>query len=340
MRDLQALVDAADDAALLAAVDGLAASRQWDTLADLARRCREAVEFGKQLWGVAMHIDYRLAWEGPPAHAAATLRSGASRFTLGPLTEVAASTHTWDEVGPLVEDPASARAFAQERVIRGERLAGRAPTEAGAPPLVALGWEPQYALPTYRDRSARFPAPEAAGELTGRAQPMPVGGDLVPDDAGARALAEVVGAWTTESSGEARVVAVEGDARQAVGALATSAVVVEVVPADALAVLQWAAASGGAQGRRRGGAAGRFSALWTFAALAGMPWPDVADETGERFFDDLGDAATELHWFRWRRDEAERGWVLRLAATDPLDGLSWAIEAVDAIDDDALTEPV
>jgi len=90
---------------------------------------------------------------------------------------------------------------------------------------------------------------------------------------------------------------------------------------EALAVLQWAGASGGAYGRRRGGAAGRFSAWWAATAVAGLDWPP---DPGE-----LGEAVGELDWYRWSPPGAETGWVLRLAVADPLDGLAWAVEAVD-----------
>jgi hypothetical protein len=337
MRDLQALVDAADDAALLVAVDGLCASRQWDALADLARRCRDAVEVGKQLWGVAMHIDYRLAWEGPPTHAAATLVPGAGRFALGPLTEVAASTHTWDELAPHLTHPVTARQVAQERVIRGESLVGRLPTDAGEPPLAPTSWEPRYALPRYSDRTARFPAPEAAGELTGPVRELGAG-KPVATDPGARALAEAVDAWTAESTGEAAVVTVEGPLEAAVGALADRAVLREISAREALALLQWAGASGGSRGRRRGGAAGRFAAWWTATQLAGLSWPDNIDESAG-FATALGEALDELRWVRWRRDEREQGWFLRLAVADPLDGLAWAVEATDAVEEHAAAGP-
>lgn len=335
MHDLQSLVDAGDDAALLAAVDGLAASRQWDALADLARRCRDAVELGRQLWGVAMHIDYRLAWEGPPSHAAATLAPGAGRFALGPLTEVAASTHTWEELAPHLADPVTASAVAQERVIRGEDLRGKAPAETSELPLTLSSWEPEYALPRYRDRSARFPAPPAASELRGEPARMPAAERLAPDEA-ADALAETVRAWTEQSTGEVRTALVEGPAEAAIGALADKAVPARIDAADALALLQWAGASGGAKGRRPGGAAGRFAAFWAACAVAGLDWPDEPDDT---LTDALGEALGELRWVRWRRPEPERGWFLRLAVADPVDGLAWAVEATDAVDDDADAAP-
>lgn len=336
--DLQQLVDAADDAALLRAVDGLVASRQWDALADLARRCRDAVELGKQLWGVATHIDYRLALEGPPEHAGSVLRPGAGRFALGPLTEVAAGAHDWASLAPHLADPASVTSVAQERVIRGEDLRGRVGPEATELPLVLAAWEPWYALPQYRDRSAVFAAPPLPAPTTS-IRSLPNAAREPVDDPGA-ALADAVSAWSAESDGTVDVACVRGDALGAIGALTSEAAVVEVQPPEALALLQWAAASGGARGRRRGGAAGRFTTWWAAAALAGLPWPDADEGELAAFADHLGDAAAELTWLRWRPAEPESGWVLRLAVADPLDGLAWAIDAHDPVPDDLQARPV
>ncbi len=328
------MVDGADDAALLAAVDGLCASRQWDVLEDLARRCRDALELGKQLWGVATHIDYRLALEGPAAYAARTLVPGAGRFALGPLTEVAASTHTWAELAKHLEHPITAAAVATERAIRGEDLRGEASHLPAELPLALAAWEPRYALPRYRDRSARFPAPPAGGELSGTPERLPspeaVGIAGHGEPGGARALAETVSTWATQSSGEVRVAAVEGPVESAIAALARDVVRTPLSPADSLALLQWAGASGGAQGQRPGGAAGRFSAWWAAAALTGIEWPEEGDE---EFADSLGEAIAELEWVRWRRPEPEAGWVLRMAVADPPNDLAWAVEATDIAED-------
>jgi hypothetical protein len=330
---LQGLVDAADEAALLRAVDGLCAARDWDALLDLARRCRAAVQIGKQLWPVATHVDYRLALEAPAPFAGGVLRPGAGRFALGPLTEVAGARHPWADIAPHIPDPAAAGAVAQERVIRGEDLRGRCgvavPTEL---PLVLAAFEPDYAVPAYRDREARFPAPAAAT----RRLPPPV--SLVPgrrraDDVAARALSDVVATWASESSGQVTAVACGGGPTEAVGLLAPLAGVGELSAGEALGILQWAGASGAARGRRRGGAAGRFAAWWAVAALAGLPWPQEPG-TDEDFVDELADALAELRWYRWSRPDAERGWVLRLAVHDPVDGLSWAIEATDELEED------
>ncbi len=146
----------------------------------------------------------------------------------------------------------------------------------------------------------------------------------------------MVETWVAQSAGRARAVCVEGGAAEAVGTLlaadgADAAGLEELTPAEALAVLQWAGASGGAYGRRPGGARGRFAAWWAAAALAGLAWP--ADPA------ELGDALAELRWYRWAPPGPEAGWVLRLAVADPVDGLAWAVDATDRREDDPLDAP-
>lgn len=338
MGELQRLVDEADDAALLRAVDGLCASREWDLLETLRERCEQAVEMGRQLWGVAMHADYRLALEAPAGHAARAVQRGSSRFTLGPLTEVAAGGHDWASLEAHLTDPVIRAAVAQERALRGEDLRGDASLERySSLPPAPFAWEPAYALPVYRDRSAKFAQPEAA------VRHIPL---LSPPDDGARdgsaegqedeatdALREVVRTWWTQSNGAGAALVVDGDAEAAVRALRAGRPgaygMTPLTPAEGLALLQWAGASGGAYGVRPGGAAGRFSAWWAVAAVAGLDWPEVADDT---FADELGAACAELRWFRWAGAEPDTGWTLRLAIEDQAEGLAWCLEAVDARD--------
>jgi hypothetical protein len=343
--NMQRLVDTVDVPALLRAVDGYCASRAWDDLVDLASRCRDAIELGRQLWPVAMHIEYRLAYEAPGPYAAGVLRPGAAKFALGPLTEVAASTHAWDELAPGIGDPASSATVAQERVIRGEDLRGRLPAEMAELPLVLQNWEPAYALPTYRDREALFPAPEIVGTAPGGSAldgTAPGGGDRLgvagplPADAATEALRMAVEPWTAQSEGRVATATVDGDAAAAIARLAPAAAVEPISGRDALAWLQWCGASGGAHGRRRGGAAGRFTTWWTLAALSGVPWPHEAGTDGG-FADALGSALDELEWYRWAPDHGARhdGWHLHLAVHDPVDRLAWAVAAFDHLDDDA-----
>ncbi|HET8787516.1 MAG TPA: hypothetical protein VFO47_02045, partial [Actinomycetes bacterium] len=158
---LAELVELGDPAALLRAVDGLCASRDWAGLVDLRHRLDEAVERGRPLWPVTTYVEYRMALDGPAPEAASVLRPGAARFALGPLTEVAATTHTFAELAPHLAVPAVAGAVAQERVLRGEDLreAPGAHAEVLELPLVLAPWEPEYALATYRPDEREVPDP-------------------------------------------------------------------------------------------------------------------------------------------------------------------------------------
>ncbi|HWH33621.1 MAG TPA: hypothetical protein VNU01_13205 [Egibacteraceae bacterium] len=333
--ELQRLVDQADDAALLRAVDGLAASREWDLLETLRERCEQAVEMGRQLWGVAMHVDYRLAWEGPAAHAARAVERGSSRFTLGPLTEVASSTHEWAALEVHLRDPVVRATVAQERALRGEDLRGDASLAAYASlPAAVYRWEPDYALPVYRDRAAKFAQPDAAF----RHVPLTAAGGSASepfDDEATDALRDVVRTWWTQSAGRGAALGVEGDAAGAVRALRGERPggfgLMAVESAEGLALLQWAGASGGAYGPRPGGAAGRFAAWWAAAALTGLDWPERVDDV---FAGELGAACAQLRWYRWAGTEPDTGWTLRLAIEDPTDGLAWCLEAVDQREDE------
>src|SRR5918995_2289853 len=216
---LAELVELGDPAELLRAVDGLCASRDWAGLVDLRRRLEEAVERGRPLWPVTTYVEYRLALDGPAAEAASVLPPGAARVALGPLTEVAASTHTFGDLAPHLAEPAVAGAVAQERVLRGEDLRG-APEAHGEVlelPLILAPWEPAYALATYRpdEREVPDPGAEAVAIGEGRADPGPA--LELPEVT--RALTDLVEVWTSESGGQARAVVVSGGPAEAVAAL-------------------------------------------------------------------------------------------------------------------------
>jgi hypothetical protein len=317
------LVELGDLDELTRHIGRLCAAGDWDGLVDLRDRCHRALERGKQLWPAAAHAEYRLALEAPARWAGAVLVPGAGRFAPGPLTEVAASTHTWADLAGCVPRGPLAALTAHERVLRGEDLTGddRIDPQVLELPLVLQPWEPVYPLATYEAERAEFPdvpfTPLAVAEATTTAEPA-------DDPEACRALVELVTAWTTESEGHAEAVAVAGDARGAVGALGRERARIEAVSADqALAAMAWAAASGGGHGRRRGMAPGRFSAWWAVVALAGRldEWPLRADSVGE--------AAAELRWYRWDPGAPDTGWALRLAVEDRDEGLAWALSATD-----------
>ena len=308
----------------------MCAARDWDGMEELAEACMDAVDRGKQLWPITAHIDYRLALEAPGDHAAEVLESDLGRFLPGPLTEVAASTHTWEQLAPFIESPQSAAYVAQERVLRGEDLTGddRAHPEIVDLPLRLEDFEPTYALATFSAHDVEIAEP---WEPKGKSAPV-TGTSAEPVRAAGvtEVLLDIVAPWTNESNGAARAVLVEGDAQTAILTLTEG--IPEPVdhtplePEEALQRIAWAAASGGAHGRRRGAAFGRFTAWSVVAALAGEPWP-VSPK-------DVADIVAGLDWFAWDDRELKEGWVFRIAVQDARAGWAAAIGATDLLEEE------
>lgn len=326
-RELLELVESADLNRLLHAVDGLCEAREWEELFDLADACEDALERGKQLWPIAEHIDYRIALEAPGEYAAQVVTAEARRFSHGPLTEVAALSHKWAELADHLESPQTAAFVAQERVLRGEILEGDERAHPGVLdlPLRLEPFEPTYTLAVFRADHVEVPEPwEPKAPLVdvhGRA------GVAVDDEDLTGALLDLVTPWTTESNGAARAVVIEGDAVAAastVGGAHLRAGVLE--PEEALQRMAWAAAGGGAHGRRRGAAFGRSMAWYVASVAAGLRWPADPKE--------LGRAVAELAWYRWDEGEPEKGWVLRIAVEDRSAGWAAAIGATDLLEED------
>lgn len=318
-------VEAGDVNGLLRAVNVLCSERAWDELLDLADHCEDAIERGKQLWPIAAHIDYRVALEAPAEIAAGVVTPEVGRFSVGPLTEVIASTHRWDELAPHLEAPQNAAYVAQERVLRGEDLSGddRAHPEVLELPLALQPWEPAYALATYRADHVEVAEPwEPRAPLRAH---DPVDAPAVDDDELEELLLGLVTPWTSESNGAARVAIVEGDAIGAASALTVGGLRAGPLSAEeAIRTMAWAAASGGAHGRRRGAALGRSLSWYTLSMLTGTPWP--AEPA------DMGAALEDLRWWHWDEGDPEEGWVLRLAV-EHRDGWAAAIGATDVLDD-------
>ncbi|PSO55998.1 MAG: hypothetical protein BRC31_00225, partial [Actinobacteria bacterium QS_5_72_10] len=204
--DLQPLVDASDDAALLRGIDQLCELTAWGELVDLAGRCDDAVELGRQLWAVRQHIEYRLALEAPPAWAGPVVRPGAARFALGPLTEVVAERFAWAEIAAHLDDPVAAATLA----LAG--CAGRAPADR------------------FRARVEEHVEIRALSETTDAWSPGRLGGLT----AGQRIRCWRAGADAPTAAG---AIAGLAHARPVRAAACT--------PGEAMAWLQWAGAAGG-----------------------------------------------------------------------------------------------
>jgi hypothetical protein len=307
-------IESSDTDELLHVVEGLCVARDWDRLIELRARCAEAVTRGKQVWGVEEHIRYRLALEAPAPIAGPIVSEGRSRFGLGPLPEVAASTKTWVEMAPHLAPGPDRDTFAAERVIRGDRVDGIPDLPSSLQP-----WEPAYPRATYKRDKVETPAPAPPKTA---AVDLPSDPPIIDDLPSTAALADLVEPWTDQSNGRCQTTSVEGDHLAAIAALGmTRARAGHVDPAEGLAWMGWAGASGGAHGRRRGAAAGRYLAWWVMATLTDQDWP--ADP------DTMGGIVSGLVWIWFDVGSPETGWVLRLAIESPALGLSWAISATD-----------
>lgn len=321
---LDELIHRADVDGLVRLVDDRTAARDWAGLRRARDRAREAVHTGRQVWPVATLAEYRLALVAPADWAAGVIDDESGRFTIGPLSEVIAQHHSFAELAAHLSGPA-ASLVAHERALRGEDV-----TEPAQPfpnvlelPYALATWEPAYPLATYSDGGVDAPAPPVPA-ATGAVREGGASAERLDDPPVELAVRELVDAWTARSNGRAEVTSVVGDAAGAVRALGATAITLTPIGlADALAWLGWAGASGGAHGRRRGAALGRFGALWTLATLL-----DVADEWPLPL-DELGELAADLRWYWWDAGEPVTGWRLQLAVEDRPEGIAWAISARD-----------
>ena len=324
---LDVLVDRADLDALIRLVDDRTSARDWAGLLRIRDRARRAVTTGRQLWPVATLAEYRLALLAPPAWAAQTMSDEGGLFTIGPLTEVIAQHHSWAELATELSADPRAAIVAHERVLRGDPIDS---VSANAlPPVIDMPfalapWEPGYMLAAYSDHGVDTPPPPFRS--TAVSHPFEPSGTVerINDESVDLAVRQLVETWTADSNGHAETVAVIGTAADAVAALGVSRGSLAAISLqDAMSWLAWAGASGGAHGRRRGAALGRFGALWTLAALL-----DVTDEWPLPL-DELGDLAGELQCYWWDAAEPMTGWRLQLAIANRVDGIAWAISARD-----------
>lgn len=322
MEDLTDLIEGSDLAGLIRRIDGYSSAREWEGIVELRDRCIEAVERGKQLWGVAQFAEYRLALEAPGPIAGQVVKEGAGRFALGPLWEVAASTHVWAEIAPHIDDARLQTLIAHERILRGEDVDNAAidPHVLEVPASLS-DWEPAYPVAAYRSDRADFPEHEWTGidwiELPERIE-------REQQDDALEALLDLTAPWTEQSNGRADGCVVQGTALEAIRTLGPHRVrAAEIDGGEALALMAWTGASGGAYGRRRGTPVGRMQTWWALAALLGI---DEIDDV-----EALGEGLGELRWMRWEPGDQIGGWSFHLAVEDPEDGLAWAVSAVDAV---------
>jgi hypothetical protein len=322
--EIDDLVHRADLDGLVRLIDKLCATADWSALLELRDRSRAAVTTGRQLWPAATLAEYRLALWAPADWATKVLDESSGRFTIGPLTEVVAQRHEFHDLYSSLPVGPRVGFVAHECALRGHSI----PHDVANPldvPFQLQPWEPIYPLAEYSDDGVTAPAPQLPDSSEFKAVATLDSAEVVDDPEVALAVRQLIEPWVTSSNGHAEIVAVEGTAGAAVAALGIAdGRLAPIEPSLAIAWLAWAGASGGAHGRRRGAAIGRFGAWWTLAALADVAedWPAEPDAVGA--------AAASLDWYWWDAGEPRLGWELQLAVSDVAEGYAWAISAHDA----------
>jgi hypothetical protein len=323
-KHLDPLVDRADLDEIIREIDALCANREWALLSALRDKCAAAVKTGRQVWPAATLANYRLALHADAKHAAESLQHPTSTFSIGPLTEVIAQGHTWAELDPYITDTPQRGFVAYERAIRGEEIAKDSALQSILEiPLMPAAWEPSYEVPLYTDNGVEAPTP-LFNSVPFRDVKCVLNASTDDDPDIEQAVRSVVDAWTSQSNGRVSFSAVSGGVDSALGALGVATAKIRPLePTQVMSLVAWAGASGGAHGRRRGMAQGRFSAWWLATAFA-----DALDEWPLPPGTLLAEME-ELQWFTWLTNEPALGWQLQLAVEDPFNDMSWAFTARD-----------
>lgn len=321
--ELDAAVHRADLDELIRLIDRRTQARDWSGLSRTRRSCAAAVDTGRQLWPAATLAEYRLALWAPDEWCATVMEEDAGRFTPGPLSEVAAVHHTWENLSPHLAHGPLATYFAHERSLRGERIPA-SDQEALVPvidiPIDLQTWEPTYGVATYDDDGAHHDRPTRTKSMSDI--DLPVAPAPLDDPETTLAFAQLVEMWTEKSNGRSEVTCVEGSAIDAISATGARRARSRTMSThEALDLLLWAGSSGGAHGRRRGAATGRFSVWWLLAALVDCEWSEDLREFSLQ--------TEQLRWMEWDAWEPATGWELRLAVEHPASGVSWSFTASD-----------
>jgi len=318
---LDELVHRADLDGLVRHVDATCSSRDWDHLVEVRDSARAAVSTGRQLWPIATLANHRLALLAPAPHAVRALDDSSRLFMPGPVSEILAVHHTWDELSPHLPPGHDRSLVAHERTLRGDVIDDEEPDvlEIG---WVLRDWEPAYALADYGDDGVDAPAPASSTPVEpNRAVPA----SAFDDPETVNAFRRLVEPWTAQSNGTAAAALAEGGPLEALGALGhTDIRLARIGTAEAVSLLAWAAASGGAHGKRRGAATGRAEAWWLLAVFTGLDedWP-----CEPAWFDET---VGSLEFHAWTHDGAPTaGWGLGLVVCDPSEGISLAMAASD-----------
>jgi hypothetical protein len=317
---LDDLIRSADLDGLVRHVDDTCASREWDHLVRIRNEARSAVNTGRQLWPIATLANYRLALWAPAEFAVRALDDTARTFMPGPVSEILAVHHRWEQLEPFLEHGHDRSLIAYERSLRGDEV-DITENPLLDIPIAISDWEPRYELANYDDDGVIQTHPS----ITRRWHSCAVrAADALEDDTNS-AFSRMMEHWTSQSEGVAKSVVVEGEIEEAFSVLGLRYPdFAQITSGDALRWLTWAASSGGAHGKRRGVATGRSEAWWLLATFTGLEdrWPCRPT--------DLGEVLQKLEYFAFRApSHPDSGWSLQLAIVDPYEGLTVALSATD-----------
>lgn len=324
---LDELIHRADLDDLVRHVDSTCASGDWTHLVRVRDTARAAVDTGRQLWPIATLANHRLALHAPAAFAVRALDDTARTFMPGPVSEILSIHHTWHDLAPHLPQGHDRALVAHERSLRGDSIEPDEPSLLDIP-IALQPFEPRYALATYDDDGLDALPPAVSAPWTSF-EVSRSSINVFTDDDTVHAFRQMMNPWTAGSNGLARAAVVRGDADDALAALGGGAMVGRRAPvsaAEILAHLAWAAASGGAHGRRRGAATGRSEAWWLLAVFIGLdePWPVELDE--------FGAVLRDLTCMVFDNDEAPTaGWGLGLVLVDHDEEMSVALWARDGV---------
>lgn len=320
---LNDLVHRADLDGLVRHVDATCSARDWDHLVRVRDSARAAVETGRQLWPIATLANFRLALWAPAELAVLALDDSARTFMPGPVSEILAQNHTWHDLEPHLPPGHDRSLVAHERALRGDMIDTDEPSVLDVP-FLPCEWEPSYPFAIYDDDGVHAPPPDPhVAAWTACRGPA----TRTLDDPTVDAFRRMMEPWTAQSNGSATAAVAEGGAHEAVAVLGlSSARLGAVTVPDAISLLAWAAASGGARGRRRGTATGRSETWWLLSVFLGLEhvWPVEPDEFGK--------VVESLECHVLLHDEAPTtGWGLGLVLVDRDEDVSCALVARDEL---------
>lgn len=324
---LEQLIHRADLDGLVRHVDDTCAARDWDHLVEIRNDARAAVNTGRQLWPIATLANYRLALWAPAQFAVRALEDTARTFMPGPVSEILAVHHSWQDLKPLLEPGHDRGVFAYERALRGDIIDDDEP-EILDIPIAPQSWEPTYLCASYNDDGVVEEIP-ASPRWNETVEVEGVDATSLDESDTIDAFRHMMNPWTAQSNGTAGLALVEGPPAHALGALGYVGMKSELAPlssSEAWETLTWAASTGGAHGKRRGVATARSDVWWLFSQIAGMAddWPCDPNECGE--------IALGCEYYAFRNDKTPTdGWGLHLVIVDPDEGLSVALRAHDSL---------